>query len=84
MLCWFSQRKQRCTPKAATTCTSNIYPLNDYGFELIEAEDGLKAVELASDLHPDLILMDLKIPVMGGREAAKKIKARKCNGKKRN
>jgi len=35
----------------------------------IEAEDGRRAVDMARDHHPDLILMDMKMPVMGGREA---------------
>ena len=49
--------------------------LKDYGFGFIEAEDGRKAVDLANDRHPDLILMDMKMPVMGGRQATQNIKA---------
>jgi len=49
--------------------------LEDYGFEFIEAEDGRQAVNLARDRHPDLILMDMKMPVMDGREAAEKLKS---------
>ncbi|MDM8542984.1 PAS domain S-box protein [Desulfococcaceae bacterium HSG9] len=49
--------------------------LEDYDFELIEAENGLKAFNLAKRHHPDLILMDMKMPVMDGREATRNIKA---------
>ena len=39
-----------------------------------EAEDGREAVKLASELTPDLILMDLSMPRMNGIEAIKEIK----------
>jgi len=41
-----------------------------------EAEDGREAVKLASELAPDLILMDLSMPRMNGIEAIKEIKKR--------
>lgn len=41
-----------------------------------EAEDGREAVKLASELRPDLILMDLSMPRMNGIEAIKEIKKR--------
>ena len=40
-----------------------------------EAVNGLDAVAKAAELHPDVILMDLMMPVMGGVEAIEKIKA---------
>jgi len=39
-----------------------------------EAENGQEAVEMAQMLHPDLILMDLSMPVMKGIEAACELK----------
>ncbi len=43
-------------------------------FELIgQAQDGATAVQLASKLEPDLILMDLRMPGMGGIEAIEQI-----------
>lgn len=39
-----------------------------------EAEDGKSAIELASKLKPDVILMDIGLPVMNGIEATRKIK----------
>jgi len=43
--------------------------------QVIEAEDGEKAVMLASQFLPDLIFMDIRMPVMDGFEATKLIKS---------
>lgn len=45
-------------------------------FEVVgEAEDGAEALERAKELMPDLILMDVCMPGMGGVEATRRIKA---------
>ncbi len=41
-----------------------------------EAIDGIEAVERAEDLSPDVILMDLQMPRLGGVEAIKQIRER--------
>lgn len=43
--------------------------------DFIEASNGKEALKLAQEHHPDLILMDLKMPQMTGYEATKKLKA---------
>lgn len=46
----------------------------DPGFELVgEAESGEQAVELAASLHPDLVLMDITMPGIGGVTATQRI-----------
>jgi two-component system, cell cycle response regulator DivK len=49
--------------------------LTNAGFEIIEAHDGEAAVVAASEFRPDLILMDIQLPVMNGYEAIRRIKA---------
>lgn len=45
------------------------------GFEVVIAVDGKAGVEMASTTSPDIILMDLSLPVMDGWEATRQIKA---------
>lgn len=40
-----------------------------------EAEDGEEAISMARELHPDVVLMDLLMPVMNGVEATKAIRS---------
>lgn len=45
------------------------------GFEVVMAEDGQKGVDMATAENPDLILMDMSLPVVDGWEATRRIKA---------
>ena len=45
------------------------------GYELIEAVDGEEGVQRAESERPDLILMDVQLPVLDGYEATRRIKA---------
>ena len=45
------------------------------GFEIVQAGNGVEALDRAHDSHPDVILMDLSLPVMDGWEATRRLKA---------
>ncbi|MDH5423382.1 MAG: response regulator [Gammaproteobacteria bacterium] len=48
--------------------------LNDYGFSVITAEDGKAGIIKARDIKPDLILMDIVMPVINGFQATRYLK----------
>jgi len=45
------------------------------GYEVIEARNGKEAIEAAQERLPDIIIMDLSLPVMDGWEATRRLKA---------
>jgi two-component system cell cycle response regulator DivK len=45
------------------------------GYEVVMALDGRQAVEMASGENPDLIIMDMSLPVIDGWEATRQVKA---------
>jgi two-component system cell cycle response regulator DivK len=49
--------------------------LSSVGYELIESEDGAQAVVAAAAHQPDLILMDIQMPILDGYDATRQIKA---------
>ena len=49
--------------------------LSRNGFEVVVAVDGAQAVTMATAEKPDLILMDMSLPVMDGLEATRHVKA---------
>lgn len=51
-----------------------VATLQEAGYEVVgEAADGEEAVRLATELEPDLVVMDIKMPKMDGISAAEKI-----------
>jgi two-component system cell cycle response regulator DivK len=45
------------------------------GFDVVQAANGIEALERAVESGPDIILMDLSLPVMDGWEATRRLKA---------
>ncbi|HYH83985.1 MAG TPA: response regulator [Pyrinomonadaceae bacterium] len=49
--------------------------LEKRGYRILEADDGERAVEVAARARPDIILMDLQLPVLDGLAATERIRA---------
>ena len=45
------------------------------GYEVMVASDGEEACRLVASARPDLVLMDMKMPVLDGQEATRRLKA---------
>ena len=52
-----------------------VFSLQLSGFNVVEVPNGKEAVDKAREIKPDLILMDVRMPIMTGYEACKVLKA---------
>ena len=50
--------------------------LSYFGYEVLEARDGLECIDMAVEHCPGLILMDIQMPVMSGVDAMKNLRMR--------
>lgn len=48
--------------------------LESYGYQVIEANDGIEAIDKVKRFHPDLILMDISLPFVDGLTATRAIR----------
>jgi two-component system cell cycle response regulator DivK len=56
----------------------NLYLVNfilkNNGYDVLQAQNGMEGVTLAGEHEPDLILLDIQLPVMDGYEVAREIR----------
>jgi two-component system, chemotaxis family, chemotaxis protein CheY len=50
--------------------------LSSAGYEVLTASDGAAALQVIGTVHPDLVLLDMRMPVMDGWEFARRYRAR--------
>lgn len=48
--------------------------LETYGYQVVEAGDGIEAVDKVRQQHPDLVLMDISLPLVDGLTATRAIR----------
>ena len=58
---------------------ANILTIGDYleshGYQVVVAHNGLDAIEKAGEIQPNIILMDIQMPVLNGMEAISRLRA---------
>jgi len=50
--------------------------LEKNGYEVVQARDGQEGIDMAIQLHPAMIILDIQLPVMDGYEVARRLTGR--------
>ena len=50
------------------------FSLSSMGYDVLDAEDGMKALQIFRDAHPQIVLTDIKMPSMDGIELLKRLR----------
>jgi CheY-like chemotaxis protein len=66
-----SSRGRQCCNPPRIVFTSKVTPIGRYA---VKAENGKVAVEMVRRLSPDIVMLDLSLPLMNGVEAARHIR----------
>ncbi|MCB1745330.1 MAG: response regulator, partial [Gammaproteobacteria bacterium] len=73
------QRRALVVDDSLTARRALARVLEDHGFAVQMAKDGLEALETMSDWRPDLLVIDLEMPRMNGLELASHLRAREMH-----
>ncbi|MBW1783681.1 MAG: response regulator [Deltaproteobacteria bacterium] len=52
----------------------STFLLEKQGYDVVQARNGQQGLDMAASEHPDLILLDIQLPVMNGYEVARRLK----------
>jgi len=55
----------------------STFLLEKQGYDVVQARNGQQGLDMAASEHPDLILLDIQLPVMDGYEVARRLKQAK-------
>lgn len=50
------------------------FAVESYGYQVVEANDGIEAIDRFKQYHPDLVLMDISLPMVNGLTTTKAIR----------